>query len=110
MTTEVKSFFNKYYQEPVSFPVNEVDAIEGFFLKRKFSEQSAKNTSIVLLNQARIDGISAFALVDSLNQLSDSQLTSVVAEILNSYRGVTSALGFREATNSETFEERNIKL
>lgn len=110
MTTDVRSFFDKYYQEQVSFPVNEIDAVVGFFLKRKFSEQSAKTTSIALLNQARIDGVSTFSLVDSLNGLTDSQLTTVVSSILNSYRGTTSALGFRNQESTTSFEQRNIKL
>ena len=107
-TTEVKEFFDKYYATKVSFPSNQIDAVIGFFTQHGFDKQSARSTGIVLLNQARIDNVSVFQLIDSLKALTDVQLSQVVAQILNSYREKISLLGYRIATTSDTYESRNI--
>jgi hypothetical protein len=105
---EVRSFFDKYFTHQITFPSNQIDAVLGFFLKRGFDEQAAKSTAIVLLNQSRIDSVSPMRLIDTLEGLSDVQLSQVVAEVLNLYREKSSALGFRLIVNDETFESRNI--
>jgi hypothetical protein len=107
---EVRAFFDKYFKHQITFPSNQIDAVLGFFLKRGFSEQSAKSTAIVLLNQARLDDVSPFKLVDTLNGLTEIQLSQVVTEIMNAYRDRTSALGFKLTTVEETLESRNIRL
>lgn len=107
---EVKSFFDKFFRQQITFPSNQIDAVVGFFLKRGFDETSAKSTAIVLLNQAKIDNISVFQLLDSLKGLTDVQLSSVVTEVLNAYREKISALGFKILTVEETVESRNIRL
>lgn len=107
-TIEVKEFFDKYYTTKVSFPSNQIDAVIGFFVKHGFDPQSARSTGIVLLNQARIDNVSVFELIDSLNALTDVQLSQVVAQILNSYREKISLLGYRIAQTADTYESRNI--
>jgi 3-methyladenine DNA glycosylase AlkC len=107
-TTEIKQFFDKYYTTKVSFPSNQIDAVVGFFVKHGFDKQSATSTGIVLLNQARVDNISVFELLDSLKALKDVQLSQVVAQILNSYREKTSLLGYRIAQTTDEYESRNI--
>ena len=106
---QVKSFFDRYFQHQVTFPSNQIDAVLGYFLKRGFQEEAAKSTSIVLLNQARIDNIPVFQLVDTLKGLTDTQLSQVVTEVLNIYREKSSALGFKIIQTEETVESRNIK-
>lgn len=105
---EVKSFFDRYFTHQITFPSNQIDAVLGFFLKRGFDEQAAKSTAIVLLNQARIDNVNPMRLIDTLEGLSDVQLSQVVAEILNLYREKNSVLGYKLINNDETFESRNI--
>ena len=87
---EVKSFFDKYFTHQISFHSNQIYAVLGFFLKSGFDEQAAKSTSIVLLNQARIDNVNPLQLVDTLKTLTQPQLNAVVTEILNAYREKTS--------------------
>jgi hypothetical protein len=106
--TEIKQFFDKFYVHPVSFPSNQIDAVVGFFLKREFDLESARSTAIVLLNQARLDNINVFELLDTLKTLSDVQLSQVVAQVLNAYREKVSLLGYRVAVIDETYESRNI--
>ena len=106
---EVKSFFDKYFRHQVTFPSNQIDAVIGFFLKRGFDLQSARSTGIVLLNQARLDNVSVFQLLDTLKTVNDAQLSSVVTEVLNAYRERTSTLGYKILTTEETTESRNIR-
>lgn len=105
---EVKTFFNKFFTQQISFPSNQIDAVLGFFLKNGFEEQAAKSTAIVLLNQARIDNVNPMQLVDSLKELNGVQLSQVVTEIINLYREKTSFLGYKNLSSEVTYESRNI--
>jgi hypothetical protein len=105
---DVRRFFDKFFVHEVTFPSNQIDAVVGFFLKNGFDPDSARSTGIVLLNQARLDNINVFQLVDSLKKLTDVQLSQVVAQILNSYREKISLLGFRISNIADTYESRNI--
>ena len=107
-TTDVKQFFDKFFVHQVSFPVNQIDAVVGFFTKREFDTESARSTAIVLLNQARVDNVNVFELIDTLKALSDVELSQVVAQILNAYREKVSLLGYRIAALEDTYESRNI--
>ncbi len=107
---EVRAFFDNYFKHQITFPSNQIDAVLGFFLKRGFSEQAAKSTSIVLLNQSRLDNVNVFQLLDTLKGLTDVQLSQVVTEVMNSYRSKTSSLGFKLTQVEDTLESRNIRL
>jgi hypothetical protein len=108
-SNEVRNFFDKFYQNEVTFPAVQIDAVVGFFLKREFDEESARSLAVVILNQARADGVNVFQLIDTLKGLTDVQLSSVIAEILNAYREKTSALGYKVTSDPLTLESRNIK-
>ena len=105
---EVRSFFDKYFTSQITFPVNQIDAVVGFFLKNGFDEQSAKSVSIVLLNQSRIDNVNPLQLIDSLRTMDGAQLSRVVTEILNLYRERSSRLVYKTVATEETLESRNI--
>jgi hypothetical protein len=105
---QTKAFFDKFFKQQVSFPSYEIDAVVGFFLKRGFDQDSSRSITIVLLNQARIDNVAPFSLLDSLKSLTDIQLSQIVAQVLNAYRENTSLLGYRVAKIEDTFESRNI--
>ncbi len=107
-SADVKQFFDKYYVNKVSFPANQIDAVVGFFLKNGFDIESARSTGIVLLNQARVDNVNVFELIDTLKTLTDVQLSQVVAQVLNAYREKVSLLGYRIAPLVDTYESRNI--
>jgi len=107
-TTEVSQFFDKFYVNQISFPSNQIDAVVGFFEKNGFDTESARSTSIVLLNQAREDNVDVFQLIDTLKTLNDIQLSQVVAQVLNAYREKTSVLGYRVASIEDPYESRNI--
>lgn len=108
--SKVKSFFNNYYNEPLSFPVNQVDAVVGFFEKRDFDKQASITVAGALLKQAKIDNVNVFKLLDTLKTLERVQLSALVTEVLNFDRQSTSTLGFKTKTQSELSETRNIIL
>lgn len=107
---EVRNFFDRYYQKEITFPVNQIDAVVGFFLKRGFEEEPAKGIGITLLSQARVDNVNVFQLLDTLKGLTDVQLNSVISEILNAYREKTSILGYKKEVDSSTIDTRNIRV
>jgi hypothetical protein len=106
----MKSFFDRYYQNQITFSSNQIDAVVGFFRKRGFDEVAANSTSIVLLTQAKRDNVNPFKLIDTLKGLTDVQLSYIVAEVLNLNREKTSALGYKSTREVETTESRNILI
>lgn len=105
---EVRNFFDKFFLHQITFPTNQIDAVVGFFLKRGFDDSAARSTSIVLLNQSRLENVNPFELLDTLKGLNETQLSTVVTEVLNIYRDQRSALGYRITSVEETTESRNI--
>ena len=107
-STKVKQFFDRYYTESISYPANEVDAVVGFFTKRGFDEAAAISVTVVLLQQAKLDNVKVFKLLDTLKGLTDIQISSVVAEILNYSRSKISTLGYKVDNSSDSSDKRNI--
>lgn len=107
-SNEVKRFFNNYFNEPIAFPAEQIDAVVGYFRSRGFDDLASNSTAIVLLQQAKLDEVNVFQLLDTLKGLTELQLSAVVAEVLNYNRQKTSTLGFRQQDTSELLEKRNI--
>ena len=105
---EVKTFFNNYFTEEVSFPSSQIDAVIGFFESRGFDTQASRSVGITLLNQSRIDNINVFELLDKLKNYNNVQLTQIITQVLNFYRTKTSVLGYKLTSTSDAFENRNI--
>ncbi len=106
----VRLFFNNYFNEAISFPAGEIDAVVGFFKKRGFDDLASNSTAIVLLQQAKIDDVEVFRLLDTLKGLTEIQLSSVVAEVLNYNRQKNSTLGYRQQDTSDSLEKRNVLI
>lgn len=105
---EVKRFFNNYFNEPITFPAEQIDSVVGYFRSRGFDEIASNSTAIVLLQQAKLDNVNVFKLLDTLKGLTELQLSAVVAEVLNYNRQKTSTLGFRQQDTSDLLEKRNV--
>lgn len=105
---EVKKFFDRYFTKQLEFPSNQTDAVVGFFVNRGFDKTSAVSTAIVLLEQAKLDDINIFQLLDTLKGLSEVELSAVVTEILNYKRPRSSSLGYKTSDQIDRFEKRNI--
>lgn len=107
---EVKTFFDMYFTQQLSFPAAEIDAVIGFFRKRGFDELSSNSTATILMQQAKLDGVNVFTLLETLGSLQDLQLSAVVAEVLNYNRQKISTLGYRKEDPSDLLEKRNIVI
>jgi hypothetical protein len=105
---EVKEFFDQYQVQNISYPSNQVDAVIGFFESRGFEKNSAISVATILLQQAKIDQVNVFELIDTLQGLTKTQLSNIVATILNYNRQKISTLGFRVENTAEAVEKRNI--
>lgn len=100
--------FNRQFENQIPYKVDEVDAVIGYFLKRGFDQVAAVNTASVLLEQASIDKLPAFKLIDTLKGITDVQLSNIVAQILNLKRSKSSKIGYRIPYTTELFDQRNI--
>lgn len=105
---DVRLFFDKYYTKSINFNDNELNSVVGFFENKGFDKSSAVAVSIVLLQQAKLDNIKIYKLLDTLRNYQDIQLSAVVAEVLNYNRKRTSAVGFKRQNNENKLEKRNI--
>lgn len=107
-SAEVKEFFDKYFTDPISYNATQVDSVVGFFLKRGFEENSATGVATVLLQQAKIDDVNVYTLLDTLKGLDDVQISGLVGEIVNYNRSKVSVIGFKTTNTVTKQESRNI--
>jgi len=105
---EVKEFFNQYLTQRISYPSNQVDAVIGYFENRGFEKTSSIAVGTALLQQAKIDNLNVFELLDTLKGFTDVQLSNVVANVLNYNREKISTLGFKIESKFQKTEQRNI--
>ena len=104
----VRDFFDRYYQNRVEYNASEVDAVLGFFTSRGFGDTASSSIASIILQQAKIDGVSTHKILDTLKGLNETQLSALVAEILNTSRIKSSVLGFKDRSIANFFEARNI--
>lgn len=107
-SAEVKEFFDKYFVDPISYSATQVDSVVGFFLKRGFDQSSATGVSTVLLQQAKIDEVNVFTLLDTLKGLTEVEISGLVGEIVNYNRSKVSVIGFKTENTVARQEARNI--
>ncbi|MAV94574.1 MAG: hypothetical protein CMA31_02670 [Euryarchaeota archaeon] len=105
---EVKQFLDRYFQSSLSFPSNQVDAVIGFFENRNFDKISAQTIGTVLMQQAKLDDVNVFELLDTLKGLDTLQLSAVVTEVLNYNRSKVSTLGYKITSATDKLETRNV--
>lgn len=105
---DVRLFFDRYYTKTINFNDNDLNSVVSFFESKGFDKSSAVSVSITLLNQAKIDNIKIYKLLDTLKGYQDLQLSAVVAEVLNYNRKRTSTVGFRRTVTTNKLESRNI--
>lgn len=103
-----KRLFNTFYAKQLAYPSNDVDAVIGFLENKGFDKQAALSTGAVLLQQAKLDGVKVFELIDTLKGLTKLQLSATVATIINLNREKTSSVGFKVDNTTKYVESRNI--
>lgn len=106
---KTKLLFDRYFTKEISYPSNQVDAVVGFFRKRGFDNQASISVSTVLLQQAKIDNVNVFTLLETLEGLDKVKLSNLVAAVLNANRSKISKLGYKAQVDTENnLEHRNI--
>jgi len=106
--SQTKKIFNTFYSKQLAYPSNEVDAVIGFLENKGFDKEAAKSTGAILLQQAKIDGLKVFELIDTLQGLNKIQLSFTVAQVINFNRQRISSLGFRVDNTTTPIEARNL--
>lgn len=86
--------FVNFFTETLEVDGATLDAMTGFFTSKEFDEISSASLASVLIFQANKDGINPLALIDTLKGLTNLELNSLIAEIINYNRYKTSYLGF----------------
>lgn len=110
VSAQVKEFFDRNLTDKISLSSNQVDSVVGFFKKRGFDDNAAISVATVILQQAKRDNTNIFKIIDTLQGLTNVQLSELVATILNNNRSKISNIGFIDRSRTFTREERNIKL
>jgi hypothetical protein len=105
---EVNLYFDRYFTKPINVSSNDLDSVVAFFESRGFDNSAAMSVAVVLLQQAKLDNVNVFNLLETLKGLKELQLSVVVAEVLNYNRKRTSTLGFKRIVLSDKIERRNI--
>lgn len=105
----ITNFFNNYFSKKLSFPTNQVDAVTIFFEKRGFDKSAAITVATTILQQAKVDRVNVFKILDTMQGLNELQLSAVVTEILNYNRARVSTLGYKRVEGADKHEKRNIK-
>ena len=67
-------------------------------------------TASAILQQAKIDGVKVFELLDTLKGMDKVQLSYIVTEVLNNKRTLTSSLGYKVESPTNLSEKRNIMV
>ena len=104
-------FLSGIGDDKVELNAAEYDAAIAFFEQRDYDRQASESIAYVLMRQAKIDDVSVFKILDTLNARSTDPITlnNLVGEILNLNRFKTSILGYKSARPENTLAKRNIK-
>jgi hypothetical protein len=60
------------------------------------------------LQQAKIDNVNVFTLLETLGKLEDIKISAVIAQVLNYNRQKISTLGYKKNDTTDLLEKRNI--
>lgn len=100
--------FNNYTQQPITIDAGTYDAIVAFFGSRGFQKSAAESTALIIIRQAKSDGINPYTLIDTLKGLQSVQLNNLITELLNYNRYKSSSLGMASPFTPNDEIARNI--
>lgn len=103
-----KLFFETYGKIGLQFASADVDITINFFQARGFETDAALSTSLILLQRAKQEHRSVYLILDTLQFYNGIQLSSVIAQILNTDRQPTSMLGYRSTISPPKTIARSI--
>jgi len=101
-------YFNKYNQKEIAFKPGDVSAVKGFFIERGMAEPAAEATAFVVLRQCKFENLNPLQILDQLKEVEGISLDSILGDILNINRQVTSTLGVASTAKKKESVDRNI--
>ncbi len=99
---------SQYNDKPIELNQNTLSAMIGFLENRGFSKESAETISLTIITQAKRENYNPMALIETMKKLDDTELSGIVAEVLNFNRFKTSLLGSKQSTAPVDNVRRNI--
>jgi len=96
-------------QPDLGINANEFDALVGYFTNRGFQDIPARDISGQFIEQAKIDNVPVFVLIDTLKKLNPIELNDITTQLINSKRGKSSTIGFNIRQPGDNFDIRNIE-
>lgn len=85
--------FSLYNDKPVELDQNVQTAMIGFLESRNFSRESAEVIALTILTQAKREKFNPLALIETMKKLNETEMSTIIAEVLNFNRFKTSMLG-----------------
>lgn len=101
--------FDQYFKNPIELNNSELVAMTGFFESRGFQPVAAESTALTILTQAKKDRYSAMQIMDTLRGLGDTEISDLVAQILNYNRYKSSVIGVTQLSTPSSEVLRNIE-
>jgi Glu-tRNA(Gln) amidotransferase subunit E-like FAD-binding protein len=103
----LKSF--QYYNDvPIELNQNTLTAMIGFLESRNFTTESAEVIALTIMVQATREKYNPMSLIESMKTLNETELSTIVAEVLNFNRFKSSFLGSKQAVAPVDNVRRNI--
>lgn len=102
--------FQYYNDKPVELNQNTLNAMIGFLTNRGFSKESAETISMTIIVQAKREKYNPMQLIESMKKLNDTELSGIVAEVLNFNRFKSSLLGSKQDITPVDNVTRNIVI
>lgn len=100
--------FQYYNDSPVELNQTTLSAMIGFLENRGFSKESAETISQTIIVQAKRENYNPMALIETMKKLNETELSGIIAEVLNFNRFKTSLLGSKQAVTPVDNVRRNI--
>lgn len=100
--------FQYYNDKPVEVNQTTLSAMIGFLENRGFSKESAETISQTIIVQAKRENYNPMALIETMKRLDNTELSGIVAEVLNFNRFKSSLLGSKQEVTPVDNVRRNI--
>jgi hypothetical protein len=82
--------------------------MKGFFMERGMEELAADSTAFIVLRQCKYESLNPLEILDQFKQVEGLDLSTILGDILNLNRQVTSTLGTVNKNKKKDSIKRNI--
>lgn len=107
--TQTQTYFDGYFEQPVTVSQNEVDVVNAFFLRlTNNNTEAAQAYTGSVLSIAKEQKVSPVTIVEDFENQDTSKITRRLLTLLNNNRLKTSLLGVKKTAKVNPFVARNI--